>query len=189
MSKTLVSTKSNLDRVIRFLLPLYSGHFLGEGNVPYIVHVFDMLSLLCNEWCITDRDIWKASLCHDLCWTGQPPQEKIIKAIGQRAYEIFSESVENRSSHNWQEVEDKSYLESCYQKSIPALFIILASLCTNTLDLFTHYPPERARNYWRSMSEIFGVILGHREKIIEEYGMACWANLMYSKSQIEDLVN
>lgn len=162
---------NSMQKAIEFAVKAHIGQFRKDGETPYIFHPFDVFSLVRN-WGITDQDIWKACLCHDILEDcPKVTNDELIQEIGTKAAKICEELtfIPDKNSEIHVNMQKSKYMKSFMDKSIEAIIIKCADRICNTLD-FKRESPSYAPSYWSKAFRLFEAYEKKSYKIQLAYG-------------------
>lgn len=148
--------RNEIEKTVHFAVGAHTGQFRKDGITPFIVHPFEVWSLI-RSWGVESLDVWKAALCHDILEDcGDVSFIGLASAIGEPAAKICQE-LTFLPDHNsgivvkWQK---EKYIEAIASKSIDAVVVKCADRICNTRD-FMRGSPDYAQKYWQKGQPIF----------------------------------
>ena len=159
--------RKDLQRAVVFATKAHAGQFRKMSGLPYIVHPMAVLSQI-SEWGITNLVIWKAALCHDIL--EDRPTIKIgdlVEILGDESALLVAELsfFPDKNSDMSAPMQKKRYMDSFYNKSVPALVIKVADRICNTFD-FLCTDPDYAVKYWEKATTLFDAMMDREEEIV-----------------------
>ena len=117
-----------LDRAIVFATEMHSGETRKRGNIPYIYHPLEVMSIVAT---ITpDREVLAAAVLHDTVEDTPATVEAIEHLFGKRVADIVANCSEDKREHRpatetWKvrKQETLDHLATCHDRDILAVVL------------------------------------------------------------------
>ena len=161
-----------LNETIDLARKYHEGILRKHTNLPYITHPLNVLNHL-GMMGITDVDLHKAAVCHDLLEDTNITPEELKNVIGERAFLIVQELTFVLT----ESYTKKDYLLSFLrEKSIEALIIKIVDRYDNVLD-FHKFDPKYAKIYFRKATPLWQALENRKGEIVQLYGQEVYHQL------------
>lgn len=173
-----------IEKVIEFAAEKHSGQYRKNSGLPYIVHPIGVLQLIGTNWHISDKELWKAAICHDILEDTDTTFAELVDVIGQKSALIVQELTFqiDPSSNLPNHVQKADYMKTFMGKSIEALVIKCADRCCNVYDFMAADTSDYARKYWKKADDLMDAMFARGNEINEKFGMDAFPNMKYTRT-------
>jgi (p)ppGpp synthase/HD superfamily hydrolase len=162
--------ENELQPTIELAVRKHANQMRKSGFLPYISHPFDVLKKIC-VWGITDLNMHKAALAHDLLEDTDVTHHELKLVIGETAFDYVVEltcNIDPDSQYSKRQ-QKEAYLLSFGNKSNQALIIKLADRFANISDFMSNDDPY-AEIYKNQAKPLFEKFLEKEKELEDQFG-------------------
>jgi len=172
-----------IENVVQFANEAHKGQYRKGSGLPYIVHPIGVLQMIGADWCISDFDLWKATLCHDVLEDTAVTYEELRKVIGDFSASIVRELTFEVDPDNplLNHEQKAQYMKTFNDKSVSALVIKCADRFCNVCD-FMATCSDYARKYWKKADDLMDTMFSRGDEIVDAFGVDAFANMKYTRT-------
>lgn len=172
-----------IEKVIEFAMAKHAGQERKHSGLPYIIHPIGVLQIIGTDWNISDTELWKATICHDVLEDTDTSFDELKSIIGEGPALVVKELTfeidpDNPLAKHKQKAE---YMKTFMDKSVDALVIKCADRFANVFD-FMAQSSDYARKYWHKADDLMDSMFSRGDEIVTKFGTDAFANMKYTRT-------
>lgn len=142
-------TIAELDETVEFAVSWHGDQVRPAGE-PYVEHLLEALCVLVDAIGVTDLDVLRAAILHDVVEDTDCPLDEVRSRFGERVAELVDWVTKSDPADGQTPEQARSaYLTRLRSAPADALLVKLADRVSNVQRLNTHPRPAKQRSYYQ----------------------------------------